>query len=525
MYITQGLKRAVQINSSGIATIDGARQRTWAEFAERVAKLAGVLKGLGLSKGGRVAILALNGDRYLEYFFAVPWAGGVVVPLNIRLAPPELIYMLNDSETEILFVDDVLQAMLPAFSGKLTTVKHIVFAGEGATPEGTINYEERLALAEAVPDAERGGDEVAGIFYTGGTTGLAKGVMLTHDNIISNALNGLASVDHAGERGRYLHVAPMFHLADCGSNCSLTMTASTHLFIPKFDVEAMLTAIQAQNVAATMLVPTMVNMLANFPGVEAYDLSSLRIIYYGASHMPAAVLARAMVVFPACEFIQGYGMTETSPVITMLEGRYHTFEGPLSGKIASAGQAVPSIEVKIVDEHDHEVSHGTVGEIITRGPHVMKGYWNKPEETEQALRGGWMHTGDAGYMDGEGFVYVVDRIKDMIITGGENVYSVEVENVIYQHPAVVMCAVIGIPSDEWGEAIHAVVVCKEGHNETETDIIAHCKERVAGYKCPRSVEIRREPLPLSGAGKVLKTELRSPFWKGEARQVQRCLCS
>jgi long-chain acyl-CoA synthetase len=235
--------------------------------------------------------------------------------------------------------------------------------------------------------------------------------------------------------------------------------------------------------------------------------------------MPAAVLATAMEVFPTCQFVQGYGMTETSPLITILEGKYHTFEGPLAGKIASAGQAVPSVEVKIVDEHDHEVPRGTVGEIITRGPHVMKGYWNKPEETIQALRGGWMHTGDAGSMDDEGFVYIVDRVKDMIITGGENVYSVEVEHVIYQHPAVDMCAVIGIPSSEWGETIHAIVVCKEGHTATEADIMAHCKERISGYKCPRSVEIRQDPLPLSGAGKVLKAELRSPFWKGEARQV------
>jgi long-chain acyl-CoA synthetase len=263
----------------------------------------------------------------------------------------------------------------------------------------------------------------------------------------------------------------------------------------------------------------MVNMLANFPGVETYDLSSLRTIFYGASPMPEAVLAKAMQVFPACEFIQGYGMTETSPLITVLAGKYHTFAGPYAGKMASAGQAAPGVEVKIVDSQDREVPSGTVGEIITRGPHVMQGYWNKPEETAQALRGGWMHTGDAGYMDEDGFVYIVDRVKDMIITGGENVYSVEVEHVIYQHPAVAMCAVIGIPSEMWGEAIHAVVVCKEGCEVTAADVIAHCKERMAGYKCPRSVDIRQAPLPLSGAGKILKAELRAPFWAGKTLQV------
>jgi acyl-CoA synthetase (AMP-forming)/AMP-acid ligase II len=519
MYITQALKRAVQIHRHGIATIDGTRQRTWAEFAERVAKLAGVLQALDLRAGGRVAILTLNSDRYLEYFFAVPWAGGVVVPLNIRLAPPELIYMLNDSGAEILIVDDAFQAILPAFRGTLTTVKHVVFAGTGLTPKGTVNYEASLATAHAVPDVERGGDHVAGIFYTGGTTGLAKGVMLTHDNIVSNTLNALASMDTTCEPLVYLHAAPMFHIADCSTNCNITLRAGTHVFIPKFDVEATLTTIQEHGITLIFLVPTMVNMLANFPGVETYDLSSLRTIGYGASPMPEAVLAKAMQVFPACEFIQGYGMTETSPLITLLAGKYHTFTGPFAGKMASAGQAAPSVEVKIVDDQDQEVPSGTVGEIITRGPHVMKGYWNKPDETAQALRGGWMHTGDAGYMDEDGFVYIVDRVKDMIITGGENVYSVEVEHVIYQHPAIAMCAVIGIPSEAWGEAIHAVVVCKEGCSVTEANVIAHCKERIAGYKCPRSVDIRQAPLPLSGAGKILKTELRAPFWAGKTQQV------
>lgn len=519
MYITQALKRAVQINRHAIATIDGTRQRSWAELAERVAKLAGVFQGLDLGAGGRVAILALNQDRYLEYFFAVPWAGGVVVPLNIRLSPPELRYMLNDSGAEIVLVDDAFQSLLPAFSGTLTTVKHVVFAGAGPAPEGTVNYEESLAKAPAVRDVERGGDHVAGIFYTGGTTGLAKGVMLTHDNIVSNALSLLASLATTGRRWIYLHAAPMFHIADCSTSCSLTLMASTHVFIPKFEVAAMLNTIQEHGVTDTFLAPTMVNMLASFPGVETYDLSSLRTIFYGASPMPEAVLAKAMQVFPACEFIQGYGMTETSPLITMLAGKYHTFAGPNAGKIASAGQAAPGVEVKIVDGQDHEVPSGTVGEIITRGPHVMHGYWNKPAETARALRGGWMYTGDAGYMDDEGFVYIVDRVKDIIITGGENVYSVEVENAIYQHPSIAMCAVIGIPSEAWGEAIHAVVVCKEGCSLSVADLIAHCKQRIAGYKCPRSVDIRQAPLPLSGAGKILKAELRASFWAGKTRQV------
>jgi long-chain acyl-CoA synthetase len=401
----------------------------------------------------------------------------------------------------------------------LTTVDHIVFAGDGLTPEGAVNYEEHLTNAQAAPDIERGSDQIAGIFYTGGTTGLAKGVMLTHDNLINSSLNALAMMDNKRDRPVYLHAAPMFHLADCLGNCTHTLRAGTHVFLRRFDVEAMLKIIEEHRITNLTLVPTMINMLVNFSGVETCDLSSLRTIVYGASPMPEALLARAMQVFAGCEFMQGYGMTETSALITLLAPKYHNFTGQCAGKTASAGQAAPSFEVKIVDESDHEVPLGTVGEIVTRGSQVMRGYWNKPAETAQALRNGWMHTGDAGYMDEDGFVYIVDRVKDMIISGGENVYSVEVENILYQHPAVAMCAVIGIPSEEWGEAIHAVVVCKEDQQVTEAEIISFCKGRIAGYKCPRSVDIRHTPLPISGVGKILKTELRAPFWAGRTRHI------
>ncbi|HEU5098266.1 MAG TPA: long-chain-fatty-acid--CoA ligase [Roseiflexaceae bacterium] len=518
MSITQGLKRAMQINGRGTATIFGTRRRTWQEFGERVAKLAGALRGLGLDSGGRVAILALNSDRYLECYYAIPWAGGVVVPLNVRLAPAELIYTLNDAGAEILVVDAVFKAMLPAFSGKLDTVRRIIFADDAPAPEGALNYEQLLSAADLIPDAMRGGEDVAGIFYTGGTTGQAKGVMLTHNNLISNAMNVIAAL-HYNQEVVYLHVAPMFHLADGSSTFGVTMSGGMHAFIPKFDPADTLRAIQDYHVTHAVLVPTMINIVVNSPAVQDYDVSSLRKILYGASPMPSALIARALQVLPACGFAQGYGMTELSPVATLLDAKYHTLDGPLAGKLRSAGQPAYSVEVMIVDPDDHEVPHGVVGEIVVLGPNVMKGYWNKPEATAQALRGGWMHTGDAGSMDEDGFVYIVDRLKDMIISGGENVYSAEVENAIYQHPAVAMCAVVGIPSEAWGEAVHAIVVPKEGQVPTEDAIIAHCKELIAGYKCPRSVEIRQEALPLSGAGKILKSELRRPFWEGHERQV------
>jgi long-chain acyl-CoA synthetase len=263
----------------------------------------------------------------------------------------------------------------------------------------------------------------------------------------------------------------------------------------------------------------MVNMLCNFGGREKYDVSTLRGINYGGSPMPPALIARTRKAFPHCRLFQGYGQTETSPNVSMLFDKYHDPGGPFTDKIASAGQTVITVEVKIVDEVDNEVPPGMTGEICARGPNIMAGYWNKPEETAHALRGGWMHTGDIGFMDEDGFLFIVDRLKDMIVTGGENVYTTEVESAIYHHPAVAMCAVIGIPDDIWGEKIHAVVVVKENHSLDEQELITLCREYIAGYKVPRSVEIRHEPLPMSGAGKILKRELRAPFWEDKSRSV------
>jgi len=332
--------------------------------------------------------------------------------------------------------------------------------------------------------------------------------MLSHGNIVANAMNMLTEVNFNAETV-YLHAAPMFHLADCASTFTVTMVGGTHTFVPRFDPATVMRIIQERRVSHSILVPAMIGALVNAPTVGDYDLSSLTTLLYGGQSISEAVLRRALECLPGCGFVQAYGMTELSPVATFLSARHHRTDGPHAGRLRAAGRSAPTVDIRIVDEDDREVPRGTVGQIVVRGPVVMQGYWNQPALTADALRGGWMHTGDGGYMDDDGFVFVVDRIKDMIITGGENVYSAEVENAIYQHPAVAMCAVIGVPDAQWGERVHAVVTLKPGQSTTEAALIAHCRPLIAGYKCPRSVSVRTEPLPLSGAGKVLKTVLRS----------------
>jgi len=294
---------------------------------------------------------------------------------------------------------------------------------------------------------------------------------------------------------------------------------NTHTIIAAFSPQAVLDTMARDRVTHSLLVPTMIQMTVDHPAMkESRDLSALHTIAYGASPMSEAVVERAMAALPGVGFIQAYGMTELSPLATLNPAWYHTAEGRKAGKLRSAGRASHCTEVRIVDAEGRELPRGTVGEVIVRGPNVMQGYWNKPEQTAAALKNGWMHTGDGAWMDDDGFIFIADRLKDMIISGGENIYSAEVENALAQHASVAACAVIGIPNEQWGESVHAVVVLKPGHAGDAEGLIAHCKDLIAGYKCPRSVDFV-EALPLSGAGKVLKTTLREPFWAGRSRNV------
>ena len=518
MYLTQALHRAVQQQPDKPAVHFAGRQLTFAQYAERVARLAGALQKLGLQAGDRVGMLALNSDRYLEYQMATPWAGGVLNPCNTRWSQDELLYAIEDSDTHILLMDDTFREMAEALRRKSDTLRHLVYAGNGATPPGMLNYEELVQSCDPVVDALRSGDDLAGIFYTGGTTGSPKGVMLSHRNLVLSGLQARAE-GLSSPGAIYLHVPPMFHLSDIACAQPHWIEGSVHFIEPKFDPERILDSIEANRISHVMLVPTMIQMLVDHPSMaKPRDLSSLKLVVYGASPMSEALLARAFAVFPQVGFIQAYGMTETTAVSTINSAFNHTPAGQRLGKLRSAGRASYCCEIRIVDENGADVPRGTVGEVLIRGPLLMQGYWNKPEATSQAMRDGWMHTGDGARMDEDGYIFIADRIKDMIISGGENIYSAEVENALAQHPDVAASAVIGIPSDRWGEAVHAVVVRKPGARVDATELIDHCKSLIAGYKCPRSVDFR-DTLPLSGAGKVLKTQLRAPFWQGHDRAV------
>jgi len=504
--ISQGLSRAAQVNPNGIATICEDRARSWSQVLERVRKLAGALQGMGLRAGDRVGILSMNSDRFFELYYAIWWAGGVATPMNMRLAPAEIDYRLHDSGARFLFIDSEHVPLFTQLGPVKDDLERVVLMDGEQDDMPTL--EKLLATAEPVDDAGRAGDDLALIIYTGGSTGRAKGVMLSHDNLCANAMSALQTIGY-DETSVYLHAGPMSHLADGMSTFGLTLAAGTHVFLPRFTVDACLALIEKHRVTHVCLVPTMVEMIVAGAEKGQRDVTSLVQIQFGSSPMPEGTLRRAVALWPDILFLHGYGMTELSPLITMLPLRWRR---PSVGgdRLKSCGKAVPNLEVRIVDPDGREPPAGTVGELICRGPTVMLGYWNMPEATAKAIRNGWMHTEDAAYMDAEGFVYIVDRLKDMIISGGENIYSTEVENVISRVPGVSQVAVIGIPHPLWGEAVHAVVSMAPGASPvSEAEIIAFCKAEIASYKCPKTVVVQRDLLPLTSAGKIDKKALRA----------------
>ncbi|MFR9806843.1 long-chain-fatty-acid--CoA ligase [Pseudonocardia sp. RS010] len=508
-YLTQSVHRRARLSPDRWCLVTGERRSTNAEFADRVARLAGGLRGLGLEPGDRVAIVAPNSDRMVETFYATLWAGAIAAPLNARWTADELGRALVDSGAAVLVVDPAFAGTVAGLRSAAPNIRHVVHLAGGPAPEGLTAVDD-LAV-DPVPDAGRSGDDPAYLLYTGGTTGQPKGVVVSHANLMTASVSMLAAGCGTGEV--YLQCPPLFHIAGIQVMTGHFLGAGGPQIVPPgFDPVAVLRLIQEHRVTDVMLVPTMMQMVLGHPEREKYDLSSLQRIFYGAAPMTEALVARAMDAVPGCGFVQGYGMTETALTI-MLPPEFYTEEGRKRGKTSSIGRPLPLADVVIRDPDGREVPRGEVGELTVRSPSVMAGYWNRPEETAATIRDGWLYSGDGARMDEEGFVHLVDRMKDMIITGGENVYSTEVENVLVLHPDVVSAAVIGLPHEQWGEQVHAVVVTREGATVDAGALIAHCRERIADYKCPRSVEFR-SALPISAAGKILKVALRAEIGAG-----------
>lgn len=509
LSLTQAVRRAVAIKRTDTAVIDGPERFTWEQFADRVSRLAAAFIALGLKPGGRVVLLALNSHRSLECFYAAMQAGGVIVPLNHRLGVDEILAQTNDCAPQIVILGPEFapmhEALLVTADG---TKREMVYCDRDAAPEGFHGYEQLVANNQPIEDAGRQGDDLACLLYTSGTTSAAKGVMLSHANFCANTANVVAELG-MDEDTVHLHHGPLFHVASAARLFSTTHVAGTHVFLPRFVAREVIAEIARTSVTHATFVPTMFRMMLDEPSLSQTDLRSLRYVSYGSAAMPEPLLREFMAALPSVRMLQSYGMTELSPVVTILGWRDHLPDAAASGRLRSAGRPAMLAEVAIIDPDDRPLPAGSHGEIVARGPMVMQGYWNRPDLTTEALRGGWMHTGDVGYFDDDGYLYVVDRLKDMIITGGENVWSQEVENALASHPAVSLCAVIGKPDTFWGETVHAIVNLRDNMAVTEAELIAHCRNLIAHYKCPRSVDVRDEPLPLSGANKVLKSELRA----------------
>lgn len=501
------------------AVVCGPERFTYAQFANRVAHLAGALRKAGIAEGDRVAFLSTNCHRLLEAYYGVIEAGAILLPLNIRLAPSELAYILRDSGAKILFVESAFLKMVESFRAQIPDVKSIhVLDAEPTEPWlARDNYESMLAAAEPFRADVMKVDEnsVAELFYTSGTSADPKGVMLTHRNVYLHALNSAISV-HTENDPVELHTIPLFHANGWGVAHSLTFRGGKHVMIHRFTTDEVFRLIQDEGAQTLAAVPIMATALVNCPNRPKYNLSSLkRIIIGGAASSPT--LIREVEEKLECLCWSGYGLTETSPTLSispMKPGLDWKGEEKFNRQ-AMTGHAVLGVELRVVDPNGNDVPEDgvAIGEIVARGDGVMEGYWKQPAASVEALRGGWFHTGDMATVNEDGYLLIVDRKKDIIVSGGENISSLELEKAMLAHPGVLECAVLPVPDAKWGEVPKALVVLKPGAQATEAELLEHCRSRIAHYKCPRSVEFV-ESLPKTGTGKVLKKDLRKKYWDG-----------
>ena len=492
------LDRALATAARSCAVVCQDNRRTYAELGSRCRRLAGALRGLGLVPGDRIGVISLNSDRYLELYLGVPAAGFVLVPVNSRLAPAEMRAILADAEVSVLFAD-------ADYPGAADVKQVLSMPGD---------YEDLIAAADEVSLGDGVAEnDVAALFYTSGTTGAAKGAMHTHRTLVASALHFMATWPF-DRQTRWMVASPLFHTGGIIGTLATVWAGGAHIIMPRFEPDLAVDLIEREAVTHTLLVPTMLAATANAQLARPRDVSSLRYLSHGASPISAETLRRTRQAFPGAELLHVYGTTEATPITTLLPHEELIIETPL---VRSCGQPATGVELRVVDAEGQGVPPRTVGEILVRSASVMAGYWRKPEATAEVMRGDWYLTGDLGYLDEESYLYLVDRAKDMIVSGGENIYSTEVEDALASHPAVEEVAVFGVPDPRWGESVYAVVVARQP--VTADELVAHCRERIAGFKVPRTIELRAETLPKSAAGKILKRELREPHWAGRHAHV------
>lgn len=491
------------------------RTTTWAELDARSSQVAQALAAEGVGEHDRIAFIDKNGPEYFEFLFGGAKLNAVTVGVNWRLAPPEMEYTINDAEARVLVVGADFASHLDAFEPGLQTVKKIVVIGEHGKHESHESWVSKQPADD--PGVDAAADDVAMQLYTSGTTGLPKGAMLTNSNLGS-------MMPVIGPQWRFdgdstnLVAMPFFHIGGSGWSLVGMTQGCKSVIVREIVPPRLLETLQREKITNAFLVPAVLQFLCAVPGAADGDFSAIRCIVYGASPITNEVLKTSMRTF-RCDLLQVYGLTETTGAITQLDPEDHDPDGPRDHLLRSAGKPFSHVEMKIVDENGNDLPAGSVGELWTRSAQNMKGYWNKPEASEAVLTSdGWFKTGDAGYMDDEGFVFLTDRIKDMIVSGGENIYPIEVENALAGHPAVADVAVIGVPDDRWGETVKAIVVPKGGTTIDPDELIAFARERLAGYKIPRSVDFATE-LPRNPSGKLLKRILREPYWKDRERAI------
>jgi fatty-acyl-CoA synthase len=518
------LYRAVDLYGKKIGVVSGSTSYTYAEFGERCERLAAGLLSEGIRPGDRVAYLSFNNNQLLEGYYGPPLVRAIAMPLNVRLQPAELTTILNHAGASMLVFENEFAPFIPDLRRTCPTIKRYV-AIDQPLLEADIFLEDLLARDRiARPDIfSFDENEIAEIFYTSGSTGTPKGVMLSHRTLYVHAL-GLLGTFACEDTNVELHTIPLFHANGWGRPQSITMSGAKHVMVRRFEPAHVLRLIQEEKATGMTLVPTMANALLNCPDLGKFDTSSMKVITMGGAASSPELIARLEQAFH-CEACSGYGLTETCPVMTTAQTKGTVTcadEADRLNHLAAAGWPLVGTEVRVVDSQMQDVPRDreAVGEVVARGDNVMDGYYNEPEATKAAITDGWLHTGDMAVWDEENYIYIVDRKKDIIISGGENISSIEVEKAIFAHPAVLECAVVSAPDQRWGEIPVAIIVLKQNHLLNEEQLMSFLKLRIAKFKMPRLVKFVEGPLPKTGTGKMLKRQLRESFWSGKTSRVQ-----